>query len=112
MIFWPLRCRVRQSATTAPRPCGDALILERFPSRRRKRDVPETWRRRREFHRNEIAFLIFNGRPRNPAALLLRGSLINQFEFCLHGELFPPNHIPPLSLSRSHLSMHARLLPP
>ena len=54
-----------------------ALILESLPSRRRKRDMPEAWCGCGEFHRDEIALLMFNGGPRHPAALLLRSALVD-----------------------------------
>ena len=49
--------------------------------------MPEAWRGSGEFYRDEITLRIFKGRPRHPATLLLRSTLIDQIEFRLHGEV-------------------------
>ena len=49
--------------------------------------MPEAWRGCGEFYWDEITLRIFKGHPRHPATLLLRSTLIDQIESCIHGEV-------------------------
>ncbi|PYU25174.1 MAG: hypothetical protein DMG30_06220 [Acidobacteria bacterium] len=83
--FWSAKSEEEAARVGVERPFP--LVFQALPSRRRKRDMPEAWRGCGEFYWDEITLRIFKGRARHPATLLLRGTVIDQVEFCLQGEV-------------------------
>src|SRR5579864_7764984 len=117
MIFWspflwsPLLAPDQSMTTGRASPGRCPLILESLPSRWWKGDMPEARRGYGEFHRDQIALLMFDGCSRHPAALLLRSPFVNQIEFCLHGEILGAKQHCPMVIYRRGLGAHGGLCP-
>jgi hypothetical protein len=86
------------------------LIFQRFPSRGRKRDVPEVWRDCGEFYRNQKSLRIFNGRSCHSATLFLSGAFVDEIQLRIHRKIFCADKHGPVVVYRCRGRFHRDLL--